>query len=195
MSYYPKSRIITGLTANPGDFILPDGKEYLGPYYITFDGKSFAGENQFSKNSLNLTKSKQKEDNKGNLVELEVNLKYNKLNPNITIGKLQEPISSTPIISELDYKRGQITRYFAKERKVRNFKIIEISKEIYNDIFNREGIYNYSGWDVISMFWVISNGTLNLDFVKTQNIRIIDIKNKHMIGLKEYITNPTQFSK
>ena len=43
MPYYPKSRIIENLNANPGEFILPNGKEYIGPYYITFDGKSFTG--------------------------------------------------------------------------------------------------------------------------------------------------------
>jgi hypothetical protein len=43
MKYFPKSRILTNQTANPNQFRTPDGKDYTGPYYTTFNGESFTG--------------------------------------------------------------------------------------------------------------------------------------------------------
>jgi hypothetical protein len=196
MAYYPQSRIITGLKSNPGEFILPNGKEYLGFYYITFDGKYFSGENPQTKNSIPLIKLMVKDEiiNTKTIPSLN-SKKYNQLNPNINIQTLQEPIPFIPTPTLEDYKLKKITRYFAKQRIIRIFKIIEINKETFDDINNRGGIYNYAGWDVISMFWTISDGNLPISFVEQQNRRIIDIKNKNFIGLKEYLTDLTKYSK
>jgi hypothetical protein len=57
MPYYPKSRIIENQKANPGEFTLPSGRDYTGPYYTTFDGKSFTGANPYTPNSNPLFKT------------------------------------------------------------------------------------------------------------------------------------------
>ncbi len=57
MKYFPKSRILTNQTANPGQFKNPDGSDYTGPYYTTFDGKSFTGIDPSKGSSIPLTPS------------------------------------------------------------------------------------------------------------------------------------------
>lgn len=204
MPYYPQSRFIPGQTAKLGQFQTPDGKDYLGSYYITSDGKCYTGDNPKVKNSIPLIKNQILEETQNiKYINSPINQKYTKLNPNLQITEYQEPISFLPKPTDEDYKKGKITRYFAKERKVRIFKIIEINQFTFEDIVNMGGIYNYPGWDVISMFWQISgpleneliNGNIIKSGIKNTNQRIIDIKNKQFIGLKEFITNLTQFSK
>lgn len=196
MPYYPLSRIITGSIAQQNQFVMQDGKEYIGPYYITYDGKYFSGINPQVKGSFPLFKLPNKDDLQNfKKVNNELNQIYDKINNNIDITTFQEPKPYIPKISISDYNKGKITRYFAKERKIRVYKIIEIDKETYEDIFNRGGIYNYPGWDVTSMFWTITNGNLTKDFVEQQNKRIIELKNKQFIGIKNYLTDLTKFSK
>lgn len=194
MAYYPKSRIILGRTSN-GEFTMNDGKSYVGPYYITFNGKYYTGTNPQDKNSLEIFKNVERDEinKKTNLNDSSI--KYNKINKFKPLDKLLEPIQYSYKPDTNDYTKGKITRYFAKERKIRNYKIIEIDKPTFEDIFYQKGTYNYPGWDVISIFWMISDGRFPINFVENQNKRIIEIKNKSIIGLREYLTNLTQFSK
>ena len=44
MSYYPKSKIITNLYTNGGEYIIIEtNQEYTGYYHKTYDGKFFTG--------------------------------------------------------------------------------------------------------------------------------------------------------
>lgn len=202
-AYYPKSRIITGLKANPGEFTLPDGKEYSGDYYVTYNGTSYTGVNPQAINSQPLTKITVPQEGTSNIVINRDNLVFNYLNrSNINITELLDPISYYPVPTEDNYNKGKITRYFAKQRIVRKFKIIEIDKITYEDILNQQGVYNYPMWKVISLFWRISPSLSNeqnihkfTESVDENNRRIIDIKDKSFQGLKQYITNYIQFSK
>jgi len=193
-AYFPKSRIITGMISN-NEFATNDGNSYNGPYYITFNGKYYTGLNPQSKNSVEIFKNYEKDEiiKKNNLNELSI--KYNKNNPSKVVKEYLEPKQYSYKINKEEYQNGKITRYFAKERKIRNYKIMEIDKNTYDDILNKKGIYNYPGWDVISLFWMISDGKFPLSFVENQNKRILEIKNKSFIGLREYLTDLTQFSK
>ena len=194
MAYYPKSRIILGKISN-GEFTMNDGKSYVGPYYITFNGKYYTGINPQDKNSLEIFKNVERDEINKKINLNESSIKYNKINKFKPLDELLEPISYLYKPNNNDYTKGKITRYFAKERKLRNYKIIEIDQNTFDDIFYQKGIYNYPGWDVISLFWMISDGKFPLPFVESQNKRIIEIKNKSFIGLREYLTNPIQFSK
>ena len=41
--WLPPFKIIKGLFASAGQFTLPDGSEYSGPYHTTADGADFTG--------------------------------------------------------------------------------------------------------------------------------------------------------
>jgi len=204
MSYFPKSRIITSQKANPGEFITEEGKSYVGSYYITYDGKYFAGDNPQTVIKLPLIKSELPKSGDIKIPKNKDTSTFNRLNKgNISMVELIEPSPFYPKPTEQDYSFKKITRYFAKQRTIRNFKIIEIDQNTYTDLFNEGGIYNYPLWKVTSLFWQISgplyderpNGTIVRAGVIDTNQRIIDNKEKTFSGIKQYLTNLQQFYK
>ena len=198
MPYYPKSRIIENQRANPGQFILPNGKEYTGPYYTTFDGRSFTGANPYSSISVPLIETIIMADPPRDGV---VASEYDNLKPlNLS---LIDPTPFTPKPTEEDYKRGKITRYFARQRNDTKFKIMEIDQKTYDNLSNNRGGLNTSLWKVISIFWQIS-GPLHDQKVKgirtragiiDTNQRVLNNAEKNFIGLKQYLTDLTQFAR
>ena len=198
MPYYPKSRIIENQQSNPGEFILPDGKEYIGPYYTTFDGKSYTGSNPYSSTSTPLTKitSELNSENINPFLKGFKNIKP--LNLSLT-----DPIPFTPKPTEEDYRKGKITRYFARQRNGTKFRIMEIDQKTYDNLSNNRGGLNTSLWKVISIFWQISgplhdqkvNGIRTRAGIIDTNQRVLDNAEKNFIGLKQYLTDLKQFSK
>lgn len=198
MPYYPKSRIIENQRANPGQFILPNGKEYTGPYYTTFDGKSFTGANPYSSISVPLIKTIIMADPPRDEVVVS---EYDNLKPlNLS---LIDPTPFTPKPTEEDYKRGKITRYFARQRNGTKFRIMEIDQKTYDNLSNNRGGLNTSLWKVISIFWQISgplhdqkvNGIRTRAGIIDTNQRILNNAEKNFIGLKQYLTDLTQFAR
>ena len=198
MPYYPKSRIIENQRANPGQFILPNGKEYTGPYYTTFDGRSFTGANPYSSISVPLIETIIMADPpRGEVVVSE----YDNLKPlNLS---LIDPTPFTPKPTEEDYKRGKITRYFARQRNGTKFRIMEIDQKTYDNLSNNRGGLNTSLWKVISIFWQISgplhdqkvNGIRTRAGIIDTNQRILNNAEKNFIGLKQYLTDLKQFAR
>lgn len=188
MPYYPKSRIIENQQSNPGEFILPDGKEYIGPYYTTFDGKSYTGSNPYSSTSTPLTKitSELNSENINPFLKGFKNIKP--LNLSLT-----DPIPFTPKPTEEDYRKGKITRYFARQRNGTKFRIMEIDQKTYDNLSNNRGGLNTSLWKVISIFWQISgplhdqkvNGIRTRAGIIDTNQRVLDNAEKNFIGLKQ----------
>jgi len=204
MPYYPKSRIITDQKANPGELTTLDGKEYIGDYYITFNGKYFTGKNPQSNTNYPLQKVEVRSQQNTISITTKDTQIFDKLNQNnININSLLEPQPFYPIPSLQDYQQGKITRYFAKQRVIRMFKIIEIDQPTYDDILNQKGVYNYPLWKVTSLFWQISgplederpNGSVVRAGVIDTNKRIVDTKEKTFQGIKQYLTNFQQFYK
>ncbi len=200
MPYYPKNRIVTNQYSNPGNFTDENGKEYIGSYFYTFNGKYYSGANPQSNNIFQIFKII---DTKNPLLYGVNNTYYQNLKSNTKIQKYLEPESYYPQPTEEDYKKKNIIRYFAKERKVRSFKIIEINKITYDDIYSQNGIYNYPMWDITSLFWKISgplkterllNGVINPGVIET-NERLVLLKDPQFIGIKNYITDFQQFYK
>lgn len=204
MPYYPKNRILTNLKSNPGEFTSSNGSEYIGDYYMTFDGKYFAGKDPQHPSDIQLFKiNSPQESNKIHIINKD-NAIFKKLNSgNINIQDLLEPNQYYPKLTEEDYKRGSFTRYFAKQRKIRTFKIIEIDKPTYDDIISEGGIYNFPAWKVTSLFWQISgplhderpNGYIVRAGIINTNQRIIESKDKVFFGIKQYLTDYKQFAK
>lgn len=200
-AYYPKSRIILGRIANPGEFTFPDGISYSGDYYMTFDGKYYTGKNPQSTHSSLIVKIG--EILNGKMIPLRNNITYNRIKGNIDILDFEEPSSYYPTPTPEDYKIGKITRYFAKQRISRKFKMIEINKFTYDDIDQEKGQYNYPMWKVTSLFWQISgplyderpNGQVVRAGVIDTNQRIVEQKDKVFFGIKQYLTDFKQFYK
>jgi hypothetical protein len=201
MPYYPKSRIIENQKANPGQFFLTNGKEYVGPYYTTFDGKSYTGANPYTPNSNSLVPNISKDPNAVPEIKSNQVLEYDDLKPS-TLPQLINPIPFTPKPTEEDYKRGKITRYFARQRNGTQFKLMEIDQTTYNNLNERRGGLNYSLWKVISIFWQISGPSRDqrVGNIRTRagiidtNQRVLDNAEKDFIGIKQYLTNLQQFA-
>lgn len=202
MPYYPKSRIITDQTSNPGQFKTANGKDYTGPYYTTFDGKSFTGANPYTLNSVSLTPNPTEKTNTQKPLNLN-SLIYNNIKPSNIKAQLIDPTPFTPSPTEANYKAGKITRYLARQRNGTTFKIIEISQQTYNDLTTKSNGSNYALWKAISIFWQISgplrnerinNITTRAGIIDT-NQRVLDNAEKNFIGIKQYLTNLTQFSR
>lgn len=200
MPYFPKSRIIENQRANPGEFNLPDGSSYSGLYYITFDGKTYTGANPYTPGSVPLTKNLLNK-NEDNLILDINNNDYNSLK-SPQLARLIDPTPYTPKPTEEDYKKGKITRYFARQRNGTQFKIMEINQETYDNLSNNRGGLNYSLWKVISIFWQISGPLRDerVNNIRTRagiidtNQRVLDNAEKNFIGIKQYLTNLTQFA-
>lgn len=196
MAYFPKSRIITGKFSNKGDQLFDkDGIKYEGEYYITYEGKRFSGVDSQQRGSKPLFKQN------NNFNENLNNSIFKKNTKNIAIQELIEPEIYYPIINELDYKRGNILRYFAKKRN--ESIIIEIDKDTYEDIFFIRGKYNYPMWKVIYLNWRISgilnnkimNNGMFVEGVIETNKRIIESKRKVFFGIEQYLLDYKQLYK
>jgi hypothetical protein len=196
MKYFPKSRILTNQTANPGQFTTPDGNDYTGPYYTTFKGESFTGANPSQGSSISLTDYVPSNigfndpvvENYKQLKPVEVNL--------------IDPIPFTPRPTEADYKVGKITRYFARQRNGTTFRLMEINQATYNAFTSGVGDANTSLWKVVSIFWQISgplynekvnNITTRAGIINT-NQRILNTTEPNFIGIKQYLTDLKQFA-
>ena len=197
MKYFPKSRVITNQKANPGQFTTPDGKDYVGLYYTTFKGESFTGADPNQGSSISLTDyipsnigfSDPIVENYKQLKPVEVNL--------------VDPTPFTPRPTEKDYKVGRITRYIARQKGGTQFRVMEIDKTTFDNLNKQRGDLNYSVWRVISIQWQIS-GPLNDELVNGIKVRpgiidtnekILNQAEKNFIGIKQYLSNPTQFAR
>jgi len=203
MPYFPKSRVITNLKANLGEFTTKDGKDYVGDYFITYDGKQFTGKNPQDVLVSPLIRITENNSIPSKLIVSRDSLIFNSLNKGgVNILEFKEPTQFYPSPTKADYSNNKITRYFAKQRTIRQFQIIEIDKLTYEDLSSLGGIYNYPLWKPISLLWRISE-SLSKDktthkfqeTVKGTNQRILDIKEKSFSGIKQYLTNLEQFSK
>jgi hypothetical protein len=199
MKYFPKSRIITNQTANPGQFKTPSGKDYTGPYYTTFTGESFTGINPSKGSSTPLTETPPiaSFDFGNPVVE-----NYKQLNSSVN-ANLIDPTPFTPSPTEADYKLGRITRYIARQKGGVQFRVMEIDKTTFDNLTKQRGDVNYSTWRAISIQWQISgplhdelvNGIKVRPGIIDTNQKVLNQAEKNFIGIKQYLSNLTQFAR
>jgi hypothetical protein len=102
------------------------------------------------------------------------------------------PVYFKPFPKTKDYSLGYINRYFVQ--KINDLTITEIDKNKYNEVSS--ALYNK-----ISFRWIISgpkdnvykNKILERVGVREQNIKIVNVNEKKMIGIKNYLNNPLEF--
>lgn len=197
MKYFPKSRVITNQKSNPGEYKTPSGYDYVGPYYTTFKGESFTGISPTSGSSVPLTATPPVASFSDSNPTIEGYKQLVPVNVNLV-----DPTPFTPRPTEEDYKVGKITRYFARQRNGTTFRLMEINKATYEAFTKNRGNANTALWKVISIFWQIAgplhnekiNGIQTRAGIIDTNQRILDKTEPNFIGLKQYLTDPLQFS-
>ena len=203
MSYIPKSLVNNNLYTAGGEFNNPNGGDYSGSYHEQYDGSVFSGNDPYSPDRQLLTKKPLKEE-LTKVPSISENIAYSKLNQkNQDLYKYGlDPEPYFPVITNQDYKRGNIIRYFAKKANSTPVQIIEISQGVFDDLSKKGGLYNYALWRTISVIWKITGplqdskdkyGVLRAGIVDT-NQRLVEEANQSMRGIKQYLSNLIQFS-
>jgi|DEB19_MinimDraft_3_1074340.scaffolds.fasta_scaffold26424_2 hypothetical protein len=120
--FYPKNEIEAGFYANPGEFILENGDEYIGPY-CKADGVLVTG-NKPTKSSRRLLST--------DIQHLkEKNFTYFKLTKT-AFDRHVTPKLYIPEPTNKDYVNGQFKRYFVQKINQSDY-ILEIDKQQYDD--------------------------------------------------------------
>lgn len=170
--------------ALPGEFTL-DGVSYSGSYYSTYDGKYFTGPNPVLGTNKELIPFLLKNSN----VEPAHSTKDRVIEKRRT-----QPISYYPVVTESDYSRGYLTRYFVKKANERGY-VMEISEREYQSIKNGTATYDVSFYQLTSVLWKLT-GPLNNRRVSQYdtragivdtNRRQVEIASKTFLGIKEFI--------
>ena len=102
------------------------------------------------------------------------------------------PVYFKPFPITKDYVKGYINRYFVQ--KINDLIITEVNKNKYNEISST--VYNK-----LSIRWIISgpknnvykNKILNRIGVTEQNVKILNVSENKMMGIKNYLNNPLEF--
>ena len=176
--YYPKSQIKTNLYTNGNELRFVSNKEvYSGYYWTTSDGKYYSGKTPQDTPTQELTIIQ-----KGNVFVPQSNVSeidttspnislvyYNQLNPIIS-PSLFLPTYYQPQPTQQDYQIGEFRRYFVK--KVNEIFYIEVSKDTFENIVNRNPQWLYQYYTAFNIPWAISGDKLTV--AKT---------NKDIVGL------------
>ncbi len=201
MRYYPLSRVITGSNTVGDSFTLGDGSTpYTGPYYKTFDGKFYTGNDPVTGESEPLiptglpAESAYTSESDTEYLDFSVSglTRYTVINPHY------------PQPTSMDYSRGFFFRYFAKKRnEVGNLK--EISKAVFNSLQLLGSPYNYELYHCIQIYWQLTGPLhdtvdpktgIRTSGIENTNKRLVEMKDKDFKGLKTFIgENYSKFAK
>lgn len=193
--YYPSTKIKTNLTALPGEFTLK-GVVYSGSYYSTYDGKYFSGRNPIegSNQELKLFQNYSNSDYVRNVNLPESSVKKANALAKVTQKPQNNPVSYFPVVTEEDYTRGYITRYFLKMVNQVGY-VMEISESEYYSIVNGTANYDVSFMQTVSILWKLTGPLRNKRIsqydtragIIDTNQRLIEKASKSFVGLKEFI--------
>ena len=177
--FYLANEIETGLYANPGDYRLVDGTEYVG-ICCRVNGILYAG------NKPRVSQQLVKTDIRHILPE---NFRYFNLTEK-AFEKYTKPEYFMPAPVAKDYDRGIITRYFAQ--KINQLSVItEISPEAfrYANKANRPGINLYL-YNIGYVDWVIKGKD-----APNTNDRTLQLKDIKYPGIRDYFSDFSEFVK
>ena len=201
IKYFPKNRITTNLYTKGNEFTV-NGKQYVGAYYKTFNGKAYAGKNPVEGSSKELTPAlltslenlPTNTRSEGGIV-LNDSTKQYIINPNVKNTEIFNiPPQYYPQPTDADYAKGYIMRYFAKKRNDIGY-VIEISKDTYLSLQSKNSEYDYITYQAIDLFWQITgplkdtreNRQYKISGIIDTNKRLVQTKDKSFRGLIEYI--------
>lgn len=200
--YYPLNRIITNRYTRGGDFLLPDGKPYVGRYYTAYDGSSFTGVNPILGANLPLYKVNKLAPKYG--LSTRTNNFEGTSNTAVLEKYVLDDIEDDTALKELkpyypaptaeDYERGYFTRYFAKNVSGPGY-IFEISKLDWTKLQNGEVENTVLGYEIADMLWQLTGPLEDKRIsqyqiqggVLTTNKRVTEAEAKTFKGLVEFI--------
>lgn len=129
---------------------------------------------------------------------MDINKRYNELVSDAFNNMNTTPVTYIPILTNTDYKRGFITRYFVQKTNDDNTPIFEVNNGEYHRV-GRSGIYNTT-----SLRWRIE-GSINGVYDLNENLKDIGVKESNKISirlasneitkLKLYLPNLLQFNR
>lgn len=201
IKYFPKNRITTNLYTKGNEFTV-DGRNYIGSYYRTYNGKVYAGKNpvegsskELTPTTLNSLENLPTGVNNGGGIALNDFTRQYLINPNVNNTQtFNSPILYYPQPSDSDYQRGFIMRYFAKKRNEIGY-VIEINKSTYDSLLKEDSEYDYITYQVIDLFWQLTgplkdtreNRQYKVAGIIDTNKRLVEEKDKNFRGLIEFI--------
>ena len=152
----------------------------------------------YDENTINLIKDiKLLNDNLVSFANGADRIFYDTLVPtNITDIKIYKNIQAyKPQITNKDYTKGYINRYFYKKINEPYGSITEISEETYKKLNSKTSDYNFSIYQIVELRWKITNSEEFLETVKDINYKTISMKNKEMLNISVLLgRNLIQFS-
>ena len=205
MGFLPDRLVNSGLYTAAAEYLdAVTGKPYAGAYHEDFTGTAYTGKDQYSSDKRLLIKNPSKNQQQTNVLPSREANEYARLNPvNQELYKFgTDPEPFTPNPTGDDYKRGKITRYFAKKRNQTPAYIIETTQSVFNDLTNKSGRYNYALWEPIQLFWKITGpirdsrdefGVIQAGIYNT-NERIVNQAQQQMRGIKGYLSDLLEFA-
>jgi hypothetical protein len=159
--YYPKSQIVTNKYTNGQEFVLiSNNQEYIGYYWETSDSKFYTGK---TPNDINVVELKKFTTTDPLLLSNQNVVSYNNILSNDTYNILKQvdnkKVLLTPIYyqsqpTQQDYQIGEFRRYFVK--KINEILYIEVSKDTFENIINRNPQWLYQYYTAFNIPWTIS---------------------------------------
>lgn len=180
--YYGRHQIDTGKYAVENEYIFENGEDYIGPYHILPNGKTFTGFIP-SINSKRIIKKN---------LEISKDVVYYNNIKKESLPTHKSPVSIRPIITDEDIEYGQIQRFFIQKRNNPENSIMEIDVDQYMLVgTNSNGISEVS-WNAGFCKWYIGNLS---DTIKSElnRVQIAELEKKFK-GIKKYIANYLEFS-
>jgi hypothetical protein len=190
--YYPKSHIVTNLHTNGKEWMFEDTIEYIGYYHRYIDGTILSGAVFNRTESKNLIPYV-------SIVNDPINVVYNSLKPKLTF-KAPTTVYTIPELE--DYETGKIVRYFLRRRNLASYEdIIEIGKDQYKLWKKTSGGIDKNLYDAITLDWKLTGplydirDSVNIVYgVFDTNKRMVELKTKDFIGLKDFLTDYIEYS-
>ena len=181
MAYYPQSQIKTNLYTNGNEYIVSaTGASYTGYYWKTSKGEYFSGKTPQDLPSQKLNPIPASSQNVSTTKTITVPSVYSSI-----LKQSQSKIilqNSYPQPTQNDYNVGEFVRYFCK--KANELKYLEISKDNYFDLVNRNPQYDYALYSPFYIHWQL-----------TGNKEQVYNTNKNMVQLTMQRQNLYQFDK
>lgn len=186
MPYYPKSQVQNNLYTKGGELqFASSGKEYTGYYWKTSKNQYFTGRNPSSKGALELELIPVIPTSTINTLTISKGNKVYNEAKNVDVAKaLILPSYQKPSPTKEDYEIGNFVRYFAK--KYNQNLYIEISKDTYKELKNKNDNYDYNSYLIFTLTWQISGDkekTLNTNKKVTSTLE----KGYRINGLSSYL--------
>ena len=198
--YYTKGQITKGLLTDGGQWMLVDGTEYKGQYHTYTTGEVFTQPVFVNGVSKTLIPYIDLESVSADGVDFGKNFEYDK------IKEIDIPESSTPnpkFVQPTDKDRinGYMVRLFAQKVNDED-NIIEITNDDIEKAGSPEGL-DTKLYKTFSLRWKVSGpmndvldsqGNIKESGIIDTNIRTIALKSETYPALKDYLTDPTEFS-